>query len=74
MVVEGQIEQALASCKAIYTTNAIESLNATVRRAVRARGHFTSVGAANKLMYLALREASAKWTAPTNGALAILQT
>lgn len=50
--------------KAIYTTNAIESLNATVRRAVRARGHFTSVGAAKKLMYLALREASAKWTAP----------
>lgn len=52
--------------KAIYTTNAIESLNATVRRAVRARGHFTSVGAAKKLMYLALREASAKWKAPTN--------
>ena len=50
--------------KAIYTTNAIESLNATVRRAVRARGHFTSVGAAKKLMYLALREASAKWRAP----------
>ena len=50
--------------KAIYTTNAIESLNATVRRAVRARGHFTSTGAAKKLMYLALREASAKWTAP----------
>lgn len=50
--------------KAIYTTNAIESLNATVRRAVRARGHFTSVGAANKLIYLALREASAKWTGP----------
>lgn len=50
--------------KAIYTINAIESLNATVRRAVRARGHFTSVGAANKLIYLALREASAKWTGP----------
>ena len=50
--------------KAIYTTNAIESLNATVRRAVRARGHFTSTGAAKKLRYLALREASAKWTAP----------
>lgn len=50
--------------KAIYTTNAIESLNATVRRAVRARGHFTSVGAAKKLMYMALREASAKWSAP----------
>lgn len=51
--------------KAIYTTNTIESLNATVRRAIRARGHFTSIGAAKKLMYLALREASAKWSAPT---------
>ncbi len=50
--------------KAIYTTNAIESLNATVRRAVRARGHFTSVGAAKKLIYLALREASSKWRGP----------
>ena len=50
--------------KAIYTTNAIESLNATVRRAGRARGHFTSVGAAKKLRYLALREASAKWSHP----------
>lgn len=52
--------------QAIYTTNTIESLNATVRRAVQARGHFTSVGAANKLIYLALREASAKWTGPMN--------
>ena len=47
--------------KVIYTTNAIESLNAMVRRAVHARGHFTSVGAAKKLIYLSLREASAKW-------------
>ena len=31
--------------KAIYTTNAIESLNASVRRAVQVRGHFTSEGA-----------------------------
>ena len=52
--------------QAIYTTNAIESLNATVRRAVQARGHFTSVGAANKLIYLAVREASAKWSGPMN--------
>ena len=52
--------------KAIYTTKAIENLNATVRRAEHARGHFTSVGAAKKLMYLALREASAKWKAPMN--------
>lgn len=50
--------------KAIYTTNMIESLKAKLRRSVRARGHFTSEGAAKKLFYLSLREASAKWTAP----------
>jgi transposase-like protein len=50
--------------KAEYTTNAIESLNASVRRAVRSRGHFTSVGAAKKLIYLTLREASDKWRGP----------
>ena len=41
--------------RAIYTTNAIESLNSTVRRAVRTRGHFPSDRAATKLIYLALR-------------------
>ena len=46
--------------------SALQLLNATVRRAVQARGHFTSVGAANKLIYLAVREASAKWTGPMN--------
>ena len=50
--------------KAIYTTNAIESLNASVRRAVRSRGHFTSVGAAKKLIYLSIKEASSKWRGP----------
>ena len=48
----------------LYTTNAIDSLNAKMRRAVQVRGHFTSEGAAKKLMYLALRKASSKWTAP----------
>ena len=50
--------------RAVYTTNAIESLNSTVRRAVHVRGHFTSVGAAKKLIYLSLREACAKWKGP----------
>ncbi len=48
----------------IYTTNAIESLNASVRRAVQVRGHFTSVEAAKKLIYLALREATKSWGNP----------
>ena len=52
--------------KILYTTNAIESLNSSVRRAVTARGHFTSERAACKLIYLALREATVKWTAPPN--------
>jgi len=50
--------------KVLYTTNAIESLNSSVRRAVNARGHFTSVRAAHKLIYLALREATRTWQAP----------
>jgi putative transposase len=38
----------------VYTTNAIEALNAQLRRAVSARGHFPSADAATKLLYLSL--------------------
>jgi len=37
----------------LYTTNAIESMNAKLRRAVRARGHFQNDNAAMKLLFLA---------------------
>mgnify|MGYP003345797145 FL=1 len=47
--------------KIIYTTNAIESLNSVLRRAVRARGHFPSDEAAMKLLWLVLRRAAKKW-------------
>jgi len=50
--------------KMIYTTNAIESLNSTLRRAVRARGHFPSDEAATKLIWLRLRELIKKWKMP----------
>jgi len=40
----------------IYTTNAIESLNAKLRRVVRTRGHFPTDEAALKLLYLVLRQ------------------
>ena len=50
--------------RAIYTTNAIESLNSTVRRAVRAHGHFPNDRAAMKLIYLALRGVERKWLRP----------
>ena len=48
----------------IYTTNAIESLNSTVRRAVRTRGHFPNDRAAMKLIYLQLRRIERKWQRP----------
>jgi putative transposase len=50
--------------RVIYTTNAIESLNSTVRRAVRTRGHFPTDRAAMKLIYLRLREIERKWGRP----------
>ena len=48
----------------IYTTNAIESLNAQVRKAVRVRGHFPSEEAATKLIWLVLRNVQARWKNP----------
>ena len=50
--------------KAIYTTNAIESLNSVLRRTVRTRGHFPSDLAATKLLYLVTSRAAKKWTRP----------
>jgi putative transposase len=50
--------------KILYTTNAIESLNAQVRKAVRVRGHFPSEEAAAKLIWLVLRNAQARWKNP----------
>jgi putative transposase len=45
----------------IYTTNAVESLNMSLRKIIKTRGSFPSEEAAIKLLYLALRNASAKW-------------
>ena len=45
----------------IYTTNAIEALNAKLRRAVKIRGHFPNDEAATKLIYLVLRQTAAEW-------------
>jgi putative transposase len=50
--------------KILYTTNAIESLNAQVRKAVRVRGHFPSEEAAAKLIWLVLRNVQARWKNP----------
>lgn len=45
----------------IYTTNAIESLNSTLRKLVYYRGHFPSDDAVFKLLYLALRNIEKRW-------------
>lgn len=50
--------------KAIYTTNAIESLNYTVRKVTRNRLSFPSAEAAMKLVFMALQNISKKWTMP----------
>ncbi len=50
--------------KIIYTTNAIESLNGRVRRAVQVRGHFPNDESAMKLIWLVLRNVAAKWEMP----------
>ena len=45
----------------IYTTNAIESLNMSLRKAIKTRGAFPSEDAALKVMYLALKNLTKKW-------------
>lgn len=50
--------------KAIYTTNAIESLNMSLRKVTKNRGSFSSPEAVFKLFYLALQNIAKKWTMP----------
>jgi len=50
--------------KAIYTTNAIESLNSVIRKATKKRKLFPTDDSAKKVIYLAIREASKKWSMP----------
>jgi len=50
--------------KAIYTTNAIESVNMSLRKVTKNRGSFPNDTAMLKLLYLALQNISKKWTMP----------
>jgi transposase-like protein len=50
--------------KAIYTTNAIESLNSVIRSATKRRKLFPSDDSALKVIYLAISQAAKKWTMP----------
>jgi transposase-like protein len=49
----------------IYTTNAIESVHARLRKIIKTRGHFPSDDAATKLIWLALRNITADWSRAT---------
>lgn len=50
--------------RAIYTTNAIESLNSVIRKATKKRKIFPTDDSAMKVVYLAIQEASKKWIMP----------
>jgi putative transposase len=47
--------------RVIYTTNAVESVNARLRKILKTRGHFPNDEAATKLIWLALRNITASW-------------
>ena len=59
--------------KVIYTTNAIESLNMSLRKVIKTRGSFPNQEAAFKLLYLALEHIAKKWTMPVINWKAALQ-
>ena len=50
--------------RAIYTTNAIESMNCQLRKAAKNRSTFSTDEAIFKILYLAIRNACEKWTMP----------
>jgi len=50
--------------KVVYTTNAIESLNYSLRKVIKGRGAFPHDDAIKKLLYLGLRNVAKKWTRP----------
>jgi putative transposase len=52
--------------RVIYTTNAIESVNARLRKIIKTRGHFPTDEAATKLIWLALRNINDDWGRASN--------
>jgi transposase-like protein len=57
-------EMPAAIRKVIYTTNAIESVNSVIRKFTRNRKQYPNRDSALKMIYLAINEASKKWTMP----------
>jgi transposase-like protein len=58
---EGHVE------RVIYTTNALESVNARLRKITKTRGPFPSDEAASKLIWLAVPNITAKWSHAAHG-------
>ncbi len=52
--------------RVIYTTNALESVHARIRKVIKTRGHFPGDDAATKLIWLALRNITADWRRPVH--------
>ena len=50
--------------KAIYTTNAIESLNRSLRKVIKTKAVFPDEDSVFKLMYLAMTNITKRWTRP----------
>lgn len=48
--------------RVIYTTNAVEATNRSIRKVIKTKGAFPSEEAARKLIYLALKEATRRWS------------
>ena len=59
--------------KMIYTTNAVESLNRSLRKVIKTRGSFPTDDAALKLLYLAIRNAGVRWRRPVEWTAAMGQ-
>lgn len=57
---------------AIYTSNAIESLNSVIRKAVKKRKLFPNDQSSMKVVYLAIQETSKKWTMPVRNSKSAL--
>jgi putative transposase len=52
--------------RVLYTTNALESVHARIRKVIKTRGHFPTDEAATKLIWLALRNITADWRRPAH--------
>jgi transposase-like protein len=58
--------------KVIYTTNAIESIHASLRKLTKKRGAFPNPESVRKVLYLAIKRASARWSRPIKDWVAAL--